>query len=357
MHGRPLPSERDLAAQLGVSRSVVREAIQSLAQAGTLVSHRGHRPVLNTAAIAPVRRTKGTHLAVWLWPNTAHYAASSILRGIQSAKLDPEVQVLVTSGVLGDWESVLAAEQDFLERAAADPETLGIILWYLGGDRNLDTLRSIQQRGIPLVCVDRLPPGDVEVDFVGTNNEDAAYKAVQHLIQSGHRRIACISNIDPASSVADRERGFFSALKDNGLHVEDDLIQRATYDSPESMEWLCDFILNQKEPITGVFCVNDQLALNFQEALTRKGIKVPERLSLVGFDGLLRWLPGGGTLTTMSQDFERIGRIACTLVVERASQKPSNRSRHYLLDAPLFLGASTNSPYTVTSEKFLTVRR
>jgi len=341
--GRALPSERELAAEFEVSRGVIRAAIGALAEAG-LIDHRpNHRPVVrNQPRTANAGGTR--KLGAWLWPNSGHFAAASILKGIQSTDLGPNAQVIVASGAGDDWSSVLDSEREFLESMADDPATLGVIAWYLGGEYNLPSLQKLQDRKVPTVFVDRLPPAGLDIDYVGTNNLDSAAQAVQYLLNLGHRRIGMISNIDPASSVAEREEGYCRALLDAGIRIQDEWIQRATHDAVGGVVLAVEAILQSPDRITAVFCINDLLGLHVYDILVGMGVRVPEDFSVVGFDGLLRWAPGGGYLTTMRQDFERMGRLAATMVEEKALGKAPALNRRYLLDAPLTLGASSGAP-------------
>ena len=339
--GRALPSERELSVELGVSRSVVRAAIGELAEFGLLDCRPNHRPVVR---VSGPKAAKGQgNIGVWLWPNSSDFAAASILKGIQSTNLGSN-QLVVASGAGPDWNSILDSERDFLQSIADDPTALGVIIWYLGGERNLPSLQKLQARRVPTVCVDRLPPAGFDVDYVGTNNSDSAMQAVRYLIGLGHHRIGMISNIDPASSVAEREDGYRQALVEAGIPFEDEWIQRVTYDAAKSIAAAITRLLRLPRPPTAIFCINDQLGLGAYDILTRHGVDVPGEISVIGFDGLLRWVPGGGYLTTMRQDFERIGRIAANLVLEKASGRAPAANRHYFLDAPLFAGASTAPP-------------
>lgn len=342
--GRALPPERDLATTLGVSRVTVRAAIKTLVDAGLLDHRAHHRPVVKHAEFRRATRREATKLGAWLWPNSTHFSGASILKGIQSVDLGPHAQVAVAGGSGTDWESILERERAFLDSMAEDPTALGVIVWYLGGERNLGGLQHLRERGVPIVFVDRLPPAGFDADYVGTNNTDSAYQGVRHLIGLGHRRIGMMSNIDPASSVSEREQGYRRALVEAGISIDPEWLQRATYDDIGGVASALETLLDGPEPPTAVFCVNDVLAFQVHDVANRMGLQVPEDLSIVGFDGLLGWTSNGGYLTTMRQDFEGIGRIAATLAQERASGTAPAANRHYLLDAPLITGATTAPP-------------
>ena len=343
--GTGLPSERKLAADLEVSRGIIRAAIKNLTEMGLLEAKRNCRPVVR----APQKSNgpAGSHVGIWLWPNTSDFAAVSILRGIQGSDLRQGIRLVVASAPIGDWESTCDAERSFLDSLADEPAGAGAIVWYLGGERNRPSLERLRRSAVPVVFIDRLPPRGFSADYVGTNNESAAMAAVQHLIDLGHRRIGLVTNIDPASSVSEREFGYERAVHAAGLLYDTALIQRDSVDDPSGIEGALDGLFSLPDPPTAIFCINDHLALQVHEALGRREIGVPEQVSVVGFDGLLRWVPGGGYLTTAEQDFYRMGRLAAELVIERMTNGPPEAYTHLLLDAPLADHGSTARPQSL----------
>ncbi len=344
-NGQTLPSERELSADFGASRGVIRAAIQDLAAKGLIDVKPRCRP---TVVSSPARRSPSpsgkSNIAIWLWPNTADYAAASILKGIQSADMGPDINLVVANAATGDWDTIFESEARFLRSVAEDPQVAAAIIWYLGGERNLPALRDAREAQVPIVFVDRLPPGTFDGDFVGTHNEGAAQRAVQHLIDLGHRKIALISNIEQVSSVLGRETGYIRALRHAGIPINPDYILRDLVDGPEGVETALDLCLGMAEPPTAIFGVNDHIALQVCDALRDRKISIPHHMSVIGFDGLLRWVPGGGYLTTSLQDFERIGRSAAELANHRICTGAPTAYRHILLDAPLLDRGSTAPP-------------
>lgn len=340
--GHQLPSERNLAKELAVSRGVVRLALKELASHGLIESKTNCRPIIakpNTREPNQLRSIR-----IWLWPNMADFAAASIMKGIQGAGLDESVRLVVGHAPGGNWDSIYEAERRFLSSLASETETFGVIVWLLGHHRSFEALRALREKNVPMVFIDRLPPAGIDSDYVGTNNESAARTGVRHLLGLGHRRVALLTNIDTCSAVRERESGYRRALADYGVPLDENLILRDSIDEPEGVEQLVESMLSLKERPTAVFCINDHLALQVQEALTTRNIQIPERMSVLGFDGLLRWVPRGGSLTTLNQDFERMGQLAAELVIERMTGSAPSAYKHYLLDAPLADNGSTAPP-------------
>ena len=342
--GHVLPAERDLAAELHVSRGLVRAAIRTLADRQVIEVKPRCRPVvLAGASVAPLKVGK-RHIGIWLWPNTGDYAAASILKGIQGADIGPDVRLLVASAVGADWESIFDSEANFLRSMAEDPDEAGVIVWYLGGRRNLPALQALREAGVSIVFVDRLPPEEFPADFVGTDNESVARRAVHDLVGLGHRNIALLSNIEPVSSVQEREAGYRRALREAGIPIREDYVMRDLVDVREGVESALDACLALDERPTAIFAVNDHIALQVCEVLQDRKISVPQQMSVVGFDGILRWVPGGGYLTTHLQDFERIGQLAAEMVTSRMNSGTPTAYRHVLLDAPLLDRGTVGAP-------------
>lgn len=337
--GKGLPSERDLATRFSVSRGVLRVALKRLAADGVIEVKAHCRPVVSHALGVP--RTGRKQICIWLWPNTADFAAGSIMKGIQRAGLDEDVRLVVGHATGNGWDSIYESEARFLTGLADETENVGVIIWLLGHERNLIPLQALRRRGLPMVFIDRLPPAGFDADYVGTNNEAAAEAAVSHLISLGHRRIALLTNIDGCSSVRQREAGYRRALRDSGIAFDADLFLTDSVDEPEGVQQLVGSALTLPDPPTAFFAINDHIALQARDAIQQRGLSIPRDISLVGMDGILRWVPQGGGLTTLYQDFQRIGQIAADLVIERMTHSPLPAYRHLLLDAPLVNHGST----------------
>ncbi len=338
---RPLPSERALAEMHSVSRTVVREAVGALASEGMLLQTEGCRRVV--ASLAPHRRRRtAPRVGVWLWPHAEDAFASAILRGIQRAARGTGASIVISAAPHVSWEDDVAAEARFV-RSLVEDEADGAILWYLGGSKNLPALREARGEGVEFVFVDRCPPKGFEADFVGTENVGAARRAAAHLIELGHQRIAFVGNLDTASTVEERRKGFFRGLSDAGLTAVAELAFAPQGGEPEidAARRVAQEILALSPRPTGLFVVNDSVALVVLAALREFGMAVPEEISIVGFDGQLHWLPGGGPLTTVRQDFTTVGERAGEALFARLEPDAPLTYRHVLLDSPLSLGGST----------------
>jgi LacI family transcriptional regulator len=248
--------------------------------------------------------------------------------------------------VVNTWVGALDAEEAFLDGIARERRSAGLILWYIGGRRNMPALRRVREADIPIVFVDRIPDG-IEGDFVGTDNENSAAAVTRYLIDLGHRRIGYLTNSDEASSVRERVRGYRRALEEAGIPFRpEDVFTYMTQSGNSEVyeDGVARYFLELPEPATGVCTVNDVAAMALHAAFLRQGQRIPDDISVAGFDGWLERLPGGGYLTTAFQDFERIGLLAARLMLDRIESGRREPYRHILVDAPLRVRASTGPP-------------
>jgi DNA-binding LacI/PurR family transcriptional regulator len=341
--GRGLPSERQLSEELSVSRVVVRAAIQELERQGLVACKPRCRPVVCAAnSSEPGHNDNLTrYIALWLWPSAGDFCAASILRGVQGVALPQNVKIVIANAVGDDVATCLKSEEMFLRGLAEDAQVAGAIIWYLGGEKNESALQFARQAGVPMVFLDRLPPSSVQADFVGTDNSGSARRAVEYLVSLGHRRIALLSNIDKVSSVLAREAGYRKALRESSIDFSPEYVFEVETDEIESVADAIGRMLALPEPPTAIFGINDHIALQAHTSLTALGISIPDQMSVLGFDGLLRWVPGGGYLTSAWQEFERIGQTAAELILEKVDLPQDNNFKHILFDAPVRPRAST----------------
>lgn len=341
-----LPTERELAQEFGVSRTIIRRAIGELERQNLVVRSPRCRPVIRRTTVSTIRQdVRRLTLGLWIWPNTTFPSAFAILQGIYRTLDADRYRLIVESPVDTDWRLVMHSEAQFLERITRDRDVAGVLLWYLGGDANLSALRHVRDSGIPLVFLDRLPPEGFPADFVGVDNRYAAYQVVRHLVSRGHRRIAHITNIENASTVHERLLGYRDALREAGIPFRSELVLTDTFQPEDGVpEPLAAQLLQIPDTPTAVFCVNDVVALRLIESLRARGIRVPEDMAVAGFDGLERWLPGTPFLTTANQPFERIGEWAIRLLLRRIEHGDGAPYQHILLEAPLSIHASTRHP-------------
>ena len=151
----------------------------------------------------------------------------------------------------------------------------------LGGHVAADLLRQYAEQ-VPLVVVGRYLP-ELETCCLQVDNVQAAYTATNYLIKLGHRHIAHISGRADHPDAKDRLAGYRQALREAGIEPNPGLVAEGNF-RRQSGVLAIDALLSRGLPVSAIFAANDQMAFGARLALHRRGIRVPDDVSLVGFD-------------------------------------------------------------------------
>jgi DNA-binding LacI/PurR family transcriptional regulator len=208
----------------------------------------------------------------------------------------------------------------------------------LSGPRLGDSaLKALEQDGFPTVLIGQLP--DVEFCSVDIDNRAAARKAVAHLVNLGHRRIACITNA-PKSYTApvDRLAGYRLALEDAGIAYRPELVRYGNFTLESGYEQMGS-LLASGEPFTAVFVASDTVALGAKAAILEHGLRVPRDIALVGFDDLPIAQYAAPPLTTIHLPVIELARQASEMLINILKGEQL-ACRHILLDAHLVIRQS-----------------
>ena len=174
-------------------------------------------------------------------------------------------------------------------------------------------LKEIIDQGMPLVLFDRVTD-EVICDKVVINDFEASYMAVKKLIESGRKRIALITTESYLNVSEKRANGYYKALKDHNLELDENLILRLPYQFEDEKKSEAFFASNQMD---AVLCVNEIFAVRAMRIAQKKGMKIPEDVAFIGFtDGILSKL-ANPALTSVAQHGERMGEIAAKMLIEK----------------------------------------
>ncbi|SCF06048.1 transcriptional regulator, LacI family [Micromonospora matsumotoense] len=195
--------------------------------------------------------------------------------------------------------------------------------------------------GIPLVAVD--PIGNLfPVPAVGSSNWSGALSATRHLLDLGHRRIGVLTGPVRDLSARARRDGFRAALDYAGVPFDERLERSGVFTFEEGRRLGAELLV-RPEPPTAVVCGNDLQALGVYAAAREADLRIPDDLSVVGFDDVdeAAWLTPA--LTTVRQPFGEIGATAARLALSLADGHPLAQDR-YELGTSLVVRGSTAPP-------------
>ncbi|HEY7416324.1 MAG TPA: LacI family DNA-binding transcriptional regulator [Ktedonobacteraceae bacterium] len=230
---------------------------------------------------------------------------SHILHGVEGEASKSNIKVTYRSLV------EIQNTPDILLTTVYEMKLGGILLV---GPAEPETARLLQGVGIPLVLVDNYVP---QANAVLGSNLAGAKDAVQHLINMGHRQIAFIGGpmtagtppLNKIYTIERRAEGYRLALYDAGLPVPYDLYEDGGL-STEGGYKACQRLLERDKPFSAIFCANDEMAIGAMKALRDANLRVPEDVSLVGFDDIDMVEHLTPALTTVRVNKEALGSIA-----------------------------------------------
>jgi DNA-binding LacI/PurR family transcriptional regulator len=357
--GEWLPTERELAVEFSSDRATIRSAIAHLAELGLIEREPGRRPRVvmhDDLAVVPKDprpASTGLRTIAAIIPQPRNYPAlgliqRGILRVLRRRQADYRLVVFDNQGDV--WSQSVEMEQQALA-AVENDGSAGAILWPIGGEETQGSIARLQALGVPLVLLDRYPEG-FSCDFVGIDNRAAGHDATNYLLDLGHRRIAHLTSSSAVMTGRERLEGYREALASHGISEE--VIYRVPDhdDLYPDVSPVIQHILTLPDPPTALFAMKDILAHAFIRAATAAGLRVPEDISVIGFDDHDRHSLQPPFLTTVHQPFEQMGERAADLLLRRLAG-PSTAPwplQHVLVPTPLVIRSSCRALPTSMNE-------
>jgi LacI family transcriptional regulator len=303
---RPRPTLAAIAAEAGVSLPTVSKVVNgrpdvapdTRALVERLLGERNYqRPGL--------RRGRRTGLIDLIFNGLDSPWAVEILRGVEDWCAAHAMGATVSAVRHGSarpasWTSALARH-----------DTDGVIL--VTSELTMPQLRQVRDEGIPLVVVDPVNLPEPDLPSVGATNWAGGLAATDHLLSLGHRRIGAVTG--PPGYLCSRARidGYRSALDRLGARFDQRLVLHGDFQHEGGFRRGGE-LLDLAEPPTAIFAGSDQQALGVYEAARQRGLRIPQDLSVVGFDDLpaARWV--SPPLTTVRQPLADMGRVAAEML-------------------------------------------
>jgi LacI family transcriptional regulator len=188
-----------------------------------------------------------------------------------------------------------------------------------------DYTGTLTNRGVPFVLIDHQGIGR-DCPAVGATNWQGAYHATEYLIKLGHTRIGFITGSMDLGCADERLEGYRSALRTYHLPNEPELIYEGTFFQPDGYAG-ASALLNLIHPPTAIFASNDVMAMGVMDAVRNRGFRVPDDISIYGFDDIPQASMVRPGLTTVNQPLEKMGRVATQMLLDlfRNKEKTDNR--------------------------------
>ncbi len=192
----------------------------------------------------------------------------------------------------------------------------GIIMLH---ENTKEELTDFQKRSTTPLLLASVPLEVADIPFVGINEISAAYEAVKHLIEKGHKDIGLIYGDCTALGIL-RVEGYKNALKDYDIPVRTELMVQCPCSVAQGYQAMEQILKLDRRP-TAVFCVSDEMAIGALDCILDKGLKVPDDISLIGFDDIELGQVVRPKLTTIHQPIKEIGKEAARLIIDIIEKK------------------------------------
>ncbi|PNQ70746.1 DNA-binding transcriptional regulator CytR [Vibrio agarivorans] len=327
---------KDVAQLAGVSTATVSRALMNPEKVSSSTRKRVEDAVLEAGyspnSLARNLRRNESKTIVAIVPDICDPYFSEIIRGIEDAAMENGYLVLLGSGQQNKHDNTIV-NHVFTKQAD------GMLL--LGTDLPFDVSKSEQKNLPPMVMACEFAP-ELELPTIHIDNLTSAFEAVNYLTQLGLKRIAQISGPETAALCQFRQQGYQQALRRAGIEKQEKYNVSAEF-SLEGGVNAARKLLELSNPPTALFCHSDTLAIGAIQEAKRLGFRVPQDLSIVGFDDIQFSQFCDPPLTTISQPRYEIGRQAVLMMLELLrGQEIHSGSR--LLDTELIIRSSTAQP-------------
>ncbi len=337
-----LPTEDELILQYGVSRITVRAALEILKTKGLIRRFAGRGTIF--VGNSPAADAKKPSVALIIQHSVKELI--KIVEGVEEVLEQQGFSVLLH---ISNGNS--SYEQELCRKSIASGAA-GIILVPNNETDNKDYFSALVKQNLPVVFIDRTPLPFC--NYVSSNNFLGMYRMTQYILQQGHKNIAYATTLD-YRGLRERLQGFSAALKDYGLPFSKNnllllptsfnyifpLSPYSTFSEDAEKVQTCFSVLFQRKTIpTAVLCCNDFVALTAIRAAAKAGRKVPQDLSVTGYDNADFTHKNICPLTTMDQNFYTLGKTAATMIVQKLQSKTATIDCSYTMPELILRGST-----------------
>ncbi len=333
---------KKIATQLGVSVSTVSRALNNHPDISKKTKERvkdlarEHNYVPNV--LARGFRAHKTNIIGVVVPNISHYFTSTLLKGILQEAERNGFKVIISES-MND-----AKKQAELLNTMNHFGVDGILLSLARKTEGVDSILSMLEH-IPMVLFDKVST-KVPCTQVIIDDEDAAFRAVEHLINTGKKRIALIKEIENSFTSEKRYSGYLRALKKYNLEVDENIILSTEDISMLQGKRLTNILLSLKDKPDAVFAITDGAAIGVIKTLKRNNVKIPEEIAVVGFSNSKNSIIIEPKLTTIDQPGNKIGTTAIKYLIDEINNENTLNHKTVVIKTNLIVRDSSFKPLT-----------
>ena len=263
-----------------------------------------------------------------------HYEVNEVARGLKKNETHtigvviPELNNIFCAEIITEMEDILRSHGyaimvcDCRTNAELEKQALDFLmkkrvdgLINIPVDAEGKNLQEFRKSGKPIVLIDRKIDG-IKSDYVLVDNRKSAKEATELLLSEGHRNIGIICGPRDVFTAEERLRGYKTAFEEAGLPVKESLIFRGNYDIESGVEGM-KALLKKNPEMSAVFVTNYELTMGCMIGINELGLKLPEQISVVGYDSLPFARACSPALTIVTQPTVEIAKEAASIMLER----------------------------------------
>lgn len=196
-------------------------------------------------------------------------------------------------------------------------------LVFIGLGESKDVPSVVRSSGTPCVSVHHRPP-TMPGPSVTVADREGAQVATEHLLDHGHERVACLTHLDDLGPVGERMTGWREALQTRGIEVAPEDMIRSAHDRVAASKAITDWLPN-RGATSALFAATDELAIGVLHAAASAGVRIPDDLAVIGFDGVPERATTVPELASMVEPFEQIGRDAIRALIDGSQRRRTVR--------------------------------
>jgi LacI family transcriptional regulator len=204
-----------------------------------------------------------------------------------------------------------------------------------------DFIGNLTQRKFPFVLIDHQGTGG-DCAAVGATNWQGGYNATEYLVGLGHKRIGFITGSMDLGCSVERLAGYRSALRTNHVNEAPELVYEGNFIQSDGYAG-ASALLDLAQPPTAIFASNDVMAMGVLDAVRNHGLRIPDDVSVVGFDDIPQSALVRPALTTVNQPLEKMGRVATQMLLDKL-KNPEKEADRIELPTQLIVRDSCSSP-------------
>ena len=328
---------KDIAKKLNISPSTVSRALrdhpdistQTKKRINSLAEELDYQP----DSIAQSLKKRRTNLIGVIVPEIKHNFFSAAISGIEEVAYRAGYAIIVSqSNESYDRECVNV-------RALISNRVAGLLISISQTTEISDHFKLLERQGIPFVFFDRVCE-DIEASKVVVDDFHGAFKAVEHLIKSGYKRIAHIAGPTHLSISQQRYNGYLSALNKYKIQYNENYVVHGGLNEEDGIKGFQKLLKLDQLP-DALFAVNDPVAIGAFEKIKEHGLKIPGDIALVGFSNNPITALIEPPLTTVSQPAYKVGKAAAELLIEQIKSGENFIPRKEVLKTELIIRDST----------------